>query len=147
MGETRLRFKAAPGTLIYGIAGYANGRISGTYVDFRNPATMEPTVRTAVAFGLGPGSNSRSAKCLRRLNIGKRPIPSPTSILTLRSASTATKCWSDSVISFEKVRVEELQEANKLARQVVVETNAKLREIACVGDTGNVVRFPSLSDA
>ena len=37
----RLGFKAAPDTLIYGIAGYANGRISGTYVDFSNPANNE----------------------------------------------------------------------------------------------------------
>ena len=34
----RLGFKAAPDTLIYGLAGYANGRISGTYADFSNPA-------------------------------------------------------------------------------------------------------------
>ena len=37
----RLGFKAAPDTLIYGLAGYANGRISGTYVDFSNPANNE----------------------------------------------------------------------------------------------------------
>lgn len=37
----RLGFKAAPDTLIYGLAGYANGRISATYVDFSNAANND----------------------------------------------------------------------------------------------------------
>ena len=37
----RLGLKAGADTLVYGLAGYANGRISGTYVDFRNAANNE----------------------------------------------------------------------------------------------------------
>jgi outer membrane immunogenic protein len=51
----RLGFNATPDTLVYGLAGYANGRISGTYVDFSNPANNESASSNGGGFRIGAG--------------------------------------------------------------------------------------------
>ena len=51
----RLGFKAAPDTLIYGLAGYANGRISGTYVDFGNAANNGSASANGDGLQIGAG--------------------------------------------------------------------------------------------
>jgi outer membrane immunogenic protein len=51
----RLGFKAGPDTLVYGLAGYANGRISVTYVDFGDAANNESLSDNGGGFRIGGG--------------------------------------------------------------------------------------------
>jgi outer membrane immunogenic protein len=51
----RLGLKASADTLVYGLAGYANGRNSGTYVDFRNAANNESASENGNGFRIGAG--------------------------------------------------------------------------------------------
>lgn len=51
----RLGFKASPNTLVYGLAGYANGRISATYVDFRNAANNDSASENGGGIRVGAG--------------------------------------------------------------------------------------------
>ena len=51
----RLGFKAAPETLVYGLAGYANGPISGTHVDFSTSANNESAGSNGGGLRIGAG--------------------------------------------------------------------------------------------
>jgi len=51
----RLGFKASPTTLVYGLAGYASGRISATYVDLRNSANNYQASENGGGIRVGAG--------------------------------------------------------------------------------------------
>ena len=51
----RLGLKASPTTLFYGLAGYANGRISLTYADFDNATNNDSVSDNGGGFRLGAG--------------------------------------------------------------------------------------------
>jgi outer membrane immunogenic protein len=52
----RLGFKATSNVLLYGLVGYANGKISGTYVDFTDITNNDSASATDDGFRVGAGA-------------------------------------------------------------------------------------------
>ena len=62
----RLGFKAGASTLVYGLAGYANGRISATYVDFANSANNGSASATGGGVRVGAGVEQSFGKAFAK---------------------------------------------------------------------------------
>lgn len=63
----RLGFKAGADTLIYGLAGYANGKISATYVDYGNITNSGTASATGSGLRVGAGVEQSYGKAYAKL--------------------------------------------------------------------------------
>jgi outer membrane immunogenic protein len=63
----RLGFKAGPDTLVYGLAGYANGKISATYVDFADFTNNDSASQTGGGLRVGAGVEQAYGKVFAKL--------------------------------------------------------------------------------
>jgi outer membrane immunogenic protein len=63
----RLGFKAGADTLVYGLAGYANGKISGTYVDYSDITNSGSASTTGGGLRVGAGVEQAYGKVYAKL--------------------------------------------------------------------------------